>query len=235
MRPVPAIYLARRRGTQSLGDDGYTLIEILVAMTIAVIVIGLILVSVPLIVQLSSNTVAAGQANDRAYVVLGELQRQVVAADVIFDPATESTNAGTMYGASTMAGYSLRIYTTASGAPKCVQWRLVPPAPGHTGELQTRSWKGLDNTLTGWTTLVTGIENDPTTATTVPFVLNSNSTYGHRLLDINLVFDAGSSSTSTRRTQYQTSFAATDAQFFAPSTADSFCTPVPASTTPTST
>lgn len=201
------------------GDDGFTLIELIIAMAIGMVVLGLTLISLTVSIRTGYSGVAMGQANDKANLAFTELRRQVSAADIVFNPATEGTNAG----ATIPTGFSLRILTDQSGTTTCVQWRLIDTAA--TGTLQVRSWPdGEPTQVTAWVPVVAGIVNP---ATTPPFALATTTAYGNRLLDVDLVVKAANTRASPVTTQIRSSFAAFNAQFFA-GTHSAFCSPVPA-------
>lgn len=206
------------------------MLELLVAMTIGVVLMGIAMLSITTFLQTGYNGVASGQANDRAALALTLIRRQVVNADVIYNPATEGSNAGP----TVPAGFSLRMLTagartTAPRAtslatatvPTCVQWRLLA-----TGTLEDRSWPTGHTTpesVRSWRTVATGITNPTVRA---PFTLDPTGAYGHRVLKIQFVLPDTTKSTGTT-ISITTSVTALDAQFFAP-TAAQFCSPVPA-------
>lgn len=203
--------------------------EVMIATTIGMVVLALAMVSVITFMRTGYNGVAAGQANDKAELALTLIRRQVINSDVIYNPATEGTKAGS----TVPAGFSLRILTAGarttappttslatSTVPTCVQWRLLS-----TGKLQDRSWPtGEPTTVRAWHTMATQIMNPR--PGTPPFKLDtSTGSYGHRVLKINLFLPNTTKSTATTIT-LKSSVAALDAQFFAP-TAAQFCSPVP--------
>lgn len=199
---------------------GFTLLELLIALTIGVVVLGLVMTSLAVFLRTGYNGVALAQSNDKANVVFTEIGQQVVGADIVFNPTTEGTNAGT----GIAKGFSLRVLSTASGRTTCVQWRVVEPTPpAATEDLEVRSWpNGEPTRASSWSTLVTGLVN----ATTKPFALPGTTAYGGRLLEVDLVFRAAGTSSSAT-TEFQSSFDAANAEFFS-GTHSQFCTPVPA-------
>lgn len=220
-RPHRVARPGRTRRTAPAAEQGFTLLELLIAMGIGVVVITLVMMSLGLYVQTGDNGVAMGQADSNADLVLAQIQREIVGTNVIFNPATEGTNAGT----GIPPGFSLRVLTAAAGQTTCVQWRVLGSGAGPlAGDLQTRSWpNGEPSKVTQWSTIATGVDN---AATQPPFVLDTTSGYGHRLLDVDLVIRAAHTPRSDAVTQVRASFSALDAEFFSP-TDRQFCTPVP--------
>jgi len=99
-------------------------------------------------------------------------------------------------GSAIPPGFSLRIYTQNNGSYTCVQWRLLDRLNNATGVLETRQWNPLTGAQTAWATVVTGVVNyapptsvSPQGTTVAPFVLDSASSYGGRLLDVDLILE----------------------------------------------
>lgn len=208
--------------------------ELAIAMFIGVTLLTLVMVSLTTTVQTGLNAVASGHANDENNLALNEIQRQVVSADVIYDPTvdtptsvtptpTHPTTLVTIKNHTTTGGYLLRLLTNYKGSTTCVQWRLT-----NTGELQFRSWAmNHPTTLAGWNagwqTVVTGL-----LTTTPPFsTASSTPAYGNRILTVTLVAKSGAASTRLNPTaEVSASFPSLDAQFY-PITAPNFCTAPP--------
>lgn len=211
---------ARGRGPghpRRVGEAGFGLLELMIAMTIGIVVIGLVLVSVTSFLQTGYNGVATGQANDKLALALTFLRRQVTAADIIYNP-TKTTAAGVVATATKFRpGFSVRLLTTATGSTTCVQWRLLP-----TGHLQERSWPTNAATTARWKTMATSLVNATATA---PFVLDPTSAYGGRVLQVDLVIrTTRNAKTTVGPTTIESSFTALDAEFYVP-TAPQFCSP----------
>jgi len=201
--------------TASVSDSGFTLVEMMVAMVIAVIVMGLVVFSLPIFLKLGDNTSAMSRAGGEADVALATIGRQVADANVVFNPSTEGTKAGT----DIPPGFSVRLLTDSKGVTTCDQWRLT------SGSLEVRSWVNGSATATKWSTIATKVDN---TNTQPPFVLATTSHYGGRLLEVDLHLQSNTTK-PIASTEIESSFAASDAEFFAPSD-NQFCAPVPAAT-----
>lgn len=204
------------------------MLEVLIAVTIGMVILGLVMVSLTTFLQTGYDGVASGQANDNAALTLTIIHRQAVNADVLYNPANEGANAG----ATLPSGFSLRMLTagarttakpgTSLGTitvPTCVQWRLLT-----TGRLQDRSWPtGKAATVRPWHTVMSGLVNSR--PATPPFKLDTTGAYQHRVLKLTLVLPETTSSSGTDLS-IRSSVTALDAQFFAP-TASQYCSPVP--------
>ncbi len=126
----------RLRGAEDGADAGWTLVELLVAMTIF---LGLMAIVTTVMVEVSYQTkdnLARTRAVDNAELGLRQIDRQVRSGNVISDPASES-----VASAGVPPYYSLRVYTQTDGVYQCVQWRVVYPAGSAFGQLEYRSWK----------------------------------------------------------------------------------------------
>jgi hypothetical protein len=213
------VRVLRDRWASTRSDEGFTLIE----TSVATFLLGFVLLMTSLAMAnfATSNTsgMSVVSADQRAMDIWNKMQSELVSADVLFDPSTEGSNAGTNPDQSAIpTGFSLRALTQTGGTPMCVQWRLL-----NTGVLQQRSFSNLwqtDGKVGSWANIASGI-NNPTTAP--PFVLDTGSQFGGRLLDLNLYI------TGDRQTvNVQSSVTAHDAQFYQASSQDTQdCNPVP--------
>ena len=162
----------RDRVSVATGDRerGWTLIELLVSMTIFA---GLLTIVFSILITVSQQTkdnLARTRAVDQAQLGLMQIDRQVRSGNVISDPANESTS-----GSGVPQYYSLRVYTQTDGTYQCVQWRVRYPAGSDFGLLEYRSWRPSWQTTGGvseWRvvardvvrpTSATVVESDPST------------------------------------------------------------------------
>ena len=179
--------------------------------------------AVSTVLGVSTLATSTGYANEQAAITLTQLRQEIISADILFNPATEGSDAGTNPdGSSIPAGFSLRIYTELNGIPECVQWRLLD-----TGALETRSYSDqwqTDGAVGIWSTLETGVTNP---VSNPPFSIDTGANFGgasgSRLVDVTLDFDQ--TTKPVTMIQDQTSVAARDAEYYPNSTGD--CSPVP--------
>jgi hypothetical protein len=168
---------------------------------------------------LSAHTLDSAQSATVSELAMRDLSQEGISANIVFDPASEGSNAGTNPdGTAIPAGFSLRMYTQNNGLYTCVQWRLLD-----TGALQVRQWRDGNSPGTNWSTLLNGVVNyappAPLAALTKPFVLDANSSYyggsssGGRLLDVDLLLDQHHAETPI---EVHTSIAGRDAWYYPP-------------------
>lgn len=193
-------------------SEGFTLIELIVAMGVSMILLVMMASAMAVALRVNTGIVAVNRDNQQANIALGQIQHQVNTANLIFNPATEGTRAGT----GTPPGFSVRILAVTSSGTTCDQWRVV------TSNLETRSWPDGHAALASrWRTVIAGVVNS---STQPPFVLASTPSYGSRVLALDLSVHTGAPSTPS--TKITTSLSSTDAQFFSPLDTQ-FCTPTP--------
>lgn len=136
MRELTRRVRSRIESATGAGDRGWTLIEMLVSMTIFA---GLLTIVFSVLVTLSQQTkdnLARTRAVDQAQIGLMQIDRQVRSGNVISDPANE-----TVSGSGVPQYYSLRVYTQTDGTYQCVQWRVRYPSGSDYGLLEYRSWR----------------------------------------------------------------------------------------------
>jgi len=197
------------------GSDGLTLVEMMIAMAIALIVMSLVFTSMMVVVRISGDSIATNHENQALDLAMVKIQAQVQSANLVFNPTLEGNRAGTV-----PPGFSVRIVSvTKETSGVCDQWRVTAQ------QLELRSWKGTPgaapHTVTPWVAVVNGVVN-PTTSP--PFALTPTPNYDHRVLRVDLSVHTGAKDAPS--TTVHTSFDDTDAQFFSP-TDTQFCTPVP--------
>ncbi len=123
---------ARRR------DEGWTLIELMVSMSIFIALLTIVFSLLVTMSQQTADNMSRAQQVTEVRLGLSQIDRQVRSGNVISDPSLEtSANSGVP------ANYSLRVYTQTDGTNRCAQWRVIFPSgqPTAGGELQFRSWQ----------------------------------------------------------------------------------------------
>lgn len=176
------------------GEQGTTIIELLVVMVIFSGVMGLVYGVLGQVQSSTATTQRRADSVDQARMGLAQIDRHVRSGNVLYDPMSEPLP------------LSMRVFTQANGEQRCVQWQV------HQGTLRFRSWKGNGvsySDVAPWTVIARGIVND---ATTKPFQLDPAALYGSRLLNVRLLVhtarDGGAapvevqSSLSGRNTHY---------------------------------
>lgn len=158
------------------GEGGFSLIELLMSMLVVGIIAAMIGPIYSAIQGSEQLTQSLNAADDQVRPVLVQMVAEVGSASVLYDPATEGTNAGS----TVPAGFSVRMLTEAYGRLSCVQWRVVG------GLLEDRSWPPgwqSGDVVPAWDTEATGIVNP---ANEPPFALSGSTTYDADVLDIHL-------------------------------------------------
>lgn len=122
-----------RRDGQS--DRGYTLVELLVAMSIFLGVMTIVFQVLLTVSRQSQDNLARDDSARQAQLALMQIDRQVRSGNVISDPASE-----TFANSGVDPYYSLRVYTQTDGVYQCVQWRVIFPTGSSFGSLEYRSW-----------------------------------------------------------------------------------------------
>jgi type II secretory pathway pseudopilin PulG len=189
------------RGRRRRCEQGTTLVELLVVTGLLGGVLSIVLAALVSVQNTENKVNIRKQSNDQVRLAVEQIDRQVRSGNVLYDPATEGSNAGS----GIAAGFSMRIYTQANGIERCVQWRVT------SGKLQSRSWAQtwqVDGNVSGWRTVSDHIVN---TTSQPPFSLDPSSGFGQRLINVdvlaNVRSDTGSNveaktSVTGRNTQY---------------------------------
>ncbi|HET9731731.1 MAG TPA: prepilin-type N-terminal cleavage/methylation domain-containing protein [Acidimicrobiales bacterium] len=168
----------RRQGKREPTDQGFTLVEMMMAMLLLTVVLSLVMES---LVSLQRSVVTADartQAVDQARLAVEQIDRQVRSGNIFYAPFD--------------SGLELLVFTQANGNQKCVEWQVDTASQS----LQSRSWTPTWQTdgspaVAPWSTIATGVTN---TSTDAPFTLaTSSSLYGGRILDISLTTNASNS------------------------------------------
>lgn len=151
-------------------DSGFTLVEMLVAMSLFAGVLAIVFTILVTVSWQSRDNLARDNSVAQARLALMQIDRQVRSGNVISDPHFE-----TLANSGADPYYSLRVYTQTDGVYQCVQWRVIFPAGSQFGDLQYRSWQKdwlTGGAVTGWRVVAhnvvkpasgTVVQSDPTT------------------------------------------------------------------------
>jgi prepilin-type N-terminal cleavage/methylation domain-containing protein len=176
------------------GDDGFTLLELMVATAI----LGVVMVIFTSVLASVQTTVGRethrSASNDQSRLAVQELDKEIRSANVLYDPAAEGTgsHASDCPNYDICPGMSLRIYTQTNAnqrnpGNRCVQWRIKNEV------LQRRDWavNWRDDPakwVIGWRIIATSIKNRTISPIVTAFMRDeSNSKYGQRILKIAIV------------------------------------------------
>jgi prepilin-type N-terminal cleavage/methylation domain-containing protein len=157
-------WLRRARDRGLGGDEGLTLVELLVAMMILGIVMT-VMTSVLISIQRAVVTQDNRSTNlDQARLALQTIDRQVRSGNLLYNPNIESP-----------AYFQIRIYTQSNaptyGAARCVVWQI-----NSSQQLITRSWPANQPDLaTDWYIAATGVVNRAVSPAVNAFTLASTN------------------------------------------------------------
>lgn len=162
--------IARIRG-RLREDRGFTLVELVVAMSLFMTVMVVFYGSLVAIQRAASGEEKRSANNDQARLAIEQIDREIRSANYIYNPASESE-----------PGQILRIYTqtnanTRMPAPgyQCVQWQITTD-----DKLQTRNWPPFQPTLvTAWHTVATGVVNRTVSPAVQAFSLDTDPNKGY--------------------------------------------------------
>jgi len=104
--------LSRREHQRVRDDSGMTLVELMIAMPIALMALGLVFALIVVTTNIEGDGVALGRANGNVDNAVNAIKQDVINANVIFNPATEGPRAGV----TIKPGFSLRMLTMGSGS-----------------------------------------------------------------------------------------------------------------------
>lgn len=139
------------------GQDGYTIVELVVTVFLSGLVLALLASIVSSTQDNLGREISRNESNDQIRLAAQTLDRQIRSGNVVYDPNVESFASGDV-----APGMSVRIFTQAnapSAGERCVQWRITSDR-----RLQQRSWtvnwfSDPAQLVTPWRTVATGIQN----------------------------------------------------------------------------
>jgi prepilin-type N-terminal cleavage/methylation domain-containing protein len=151
-------------------DDGFSLIELMVTMTVMSIVMTLFTAGMVQLFSAQNHSDALTGASQQVHVAFVRLDRELRYSSGISAPGTATSGNG-------YVEYEI----TNTGVPVCSQLRITP-----TGKLQTR--KKVDTAAAGgWSTIASQLV-DPSTFNRIPATLGGNA---YQQLVVSLTAQAG--------------------------------------------
>lgn len=151
----------RSRADRHEGGDGFSLVELLVTMTMFTIILAIFGSALTLMSKDVRHQLGQSDGLDATRRVLAQLDKQVRYANALNTPVTTGSAPSLTYWVEWRTGIQGQQQT-------CTQWRLLP-----TGQMQYRTWQpstsgGATTGLSVWSTRATGISPP---AGGVPFAL----------------------------------------------------------------
>ncbi|PKQ17833.1 MAG: hypothetical protein CVT68_06465, partial [Actinobacteria bacterium HGW-Actinobacteria-8] len=134
-------------------EGGFTLVELLISMTIFSVLMAIILSLMITMMYQAKDNLGRQRAVEQGRLGLSQIDRQIRSGNLILDPINDGvTESGVP------ANYSLRIYTQEGGDDKCVQWRVMFYGSGEFGQLEYREWDPVDTTtVTPWSRVASNL------------------------------------------------------------------------------
>ncbi|HEY6795553.1 MAG TPA: type II secretion system protein [Kineosporiaceae bacterium] len=160
------------------GDGGFTLIEMIVAMSLMAVLIAVFMGGVIQMTKDTSRVQNVSNSADQARRAYDRFERTARVASEVNRPVLVGTT------------WYLEFRTTATGTstPLCTQWRMA----GGTHLLQRRTWDDVASpTVSDWETVATGVTDGASTQQ--PFTMSpADSTYGRQRVAFFLAVTNGS-------------------------------------------
>ena len=177
----------RRSPDADRDEDGFTLVELLVAMLVMTIFMGLVTAAVVQMTQVSLKSQAIGDAESQLNAAFLRLDKEVRYASAINSPGQNGSD------------WYVEFQSKYSGTTTCTQLRTTAAA----GKLQQRTWTVTGGSVTapGWTTLASGVANQSGVAAQNPFTFTvAGATAIHQQLKVYLLASSGPGGTATKST-----------------------------------
>ena len=190
-------------------DQGFTVIELMIAMAIFSIFIGIVLSAIVSITKASTKVQVTAQSTSTELAVFERLDHQIRYADSIDWPGVGSPS-GDMY-----IEFRTPASSTATGtSPLCTQWRYDIA----TRSLQSRTWSDVTGATppTLWETYLTNMPNDG--GSTYPFKLTPAATGSSTMQELTLTLDSGNA--AVKGAAVSTTFVARNSSISSPSNTD---------------
>ena len=142
----------RRCGTGP--DDGFTMIEIMVSMTLMTFFMTMFTGAVLQMYKVSNKTQAVTNSSTQLNIAFERIDKQIRYASAISPPNQAK---------STLGGWYVEFVNTTSGTDNCYQLRI------YNSQLQERSWAGTPTVPPTWLSLANGL----VMPTSTPFSFNT--------------------------------------------------------------
>jgi len=144
--------LRRFRGARR-EEGGFTLVELLVSMTIFSVLMAIILSLMITMMYQAKDNLGRQRAVEQGRLGLSQIDRQVRSGNLILDPYLDTEAVS-----GVPRNYSLRIFTQEGGDDMCVQWRVIFYASSTFGQLEYRDWIPGDTTsVTPWSRVASNV------------------------------------------------------------------------------
>lgn len=204
------------------GQDGFTLVELMIVMFMMSIVIVIFTSVFENVNEGVARQQERSRANDEARLAIEQLDREIRSGNVLYDPEDDVPAFYTfrIYSQANATTRDTSPYADVSGAT-CVQWLINDDE-----ELTHRFWKpGDPSVVSGWRVVAEHVVNR-TLATPVPaFSLDEDPIRSSRTVVVSLMVDADTSESVSRPVRIQTSLTGRNSTL---GFSESVCDPAPA-------
>ena len=171
-------------------DAGFTLIELIVAMFLFSLLLGIFMSGIVLMTRDTVRVQNISNTEDQARRAFDRFDRQLRYASAVYPPGRVGDD------------WYFEYQTTATGSStaQCTQWRVQHS----TQQLQVRTWDDATGASpSGWVSVASHVSNDPTSE--VPFTFTpADNTYMHQQVGLLLEVSIG----TTTPVRLQVSFVA---------------------------
>ncbi len=170
---------ARLRRVRGSSEDGFTLIEIMVSMSLMTFFLAMFTGAVLQMYKVSNKTQAVTDSSTQINIAFERIDKQVRYASAISPPNQTKSPLGAWY---------VEFVNTTSGSDSCYQLRI------YNSQLQERSWTGTPTVPPTWLSLASGVVVPAST----PFSFNTAAgSQTAQRLQLSLTTTASSGSTTT--------------------------------------
>jgi prepilin-type N-terminal cleavage/methylation domain-containing protein len=172
-------------------QEGFTLVELIVAMSIMGIVMAVFGTTLASVQRVSVKEDALGQSNDQVRLALEQIDHEMRSGNVIYDPSLENGSGAGAIASCTgcQPYYSMRLYTQTNADTRttgdaagfvCVMWQI-----NTSQQLLERTWPpDQPEEASPWRIIASGVVNRVTG--TQAFSLDSDPLKGGRTLNVTL-------------------------------------------------
>jgi prepilin-type N-terminal cleavage/methylation domain-containing protein len=222
-------------------EAGFTLVEMLIAMSLLTIVMVVFLSALFASQTTVNRSTARSTSNDQARLALQELDKEVRSGNVLYDPSNCPPPPVSPGGPPTCfpsdgitQNMSLLVYTQTNANSRnpgnqCVQWRITQPDANGLSELQRRAWSvnwQSDGFVFGWRDVADNIVNrqPPAGSATAAFTLDPAASFGSRVVQVTILTNGDPANTESPTVTNTAAITGRNTEYGYPS---NICTTIP--------
>jgi prepilin-type N-terminal cleavage/methylation domain-containing protein len=165
-------------------QGGFTLIELMIVLSLLTVVFAFCMTALVSLQRSVLTVDSRTQTLDQVRLAVQQIDREVRSGNIFYSPFTTP-------GGTSGSNMNLLVFTQANGNNRCVEWQVNPTQQ----VLQSRSWTQTWQTdgspsIVHWSTIATDVTN---TSSNPPFALDSSTSYGGRVLNIDIATNSKTS------------------------------------------